>query len=66
MHFFYFIKLYEYWSNIQYYYETKKFYMEKITNLMVEEVIMSDRHLSDGQMSSFLQLFFNTKNIRLN
>ena len=29
--------------------------------LIFEEVIMSDRHMSDGQISSFLQLFFNTK-----
>ena len=27
--------------------------MEKITRLMLEEVIMSDRHMSDGQMYSF-------------
>ena len=32
--------------------------MEKIMRLMLEEVIMSDRHVSDGQMYSFLQLFF--------
>ena len=40
--------------------------MEKIMRLMLEEVIMSDRHMSDGQMYSFLQLFFNTEKIRLN
>ena len=34
--------------------------------LMLEKVIMSDRHMSDGQVHSFLQLFFNTKNISLN
>ena len=34
--------------------------------LMLEKVIMSDRHMSDGQVYSFLQLFFNTKNISLN
>ena len=33
---------------------------------MLEEVIMSDRHMSDGQMYSFLQLFFNTEKINLN
>ena len=33
---------------------------------MLEEVIMSDRHMSDGQMYSFLQLFFNTEKISLN
>ena len=30
---------------------------------MLEEVIMSDRHTSHGQMYSFLQLFFNTEKI---
>ena len=33
---------------------------------MLEEVIISDRHMSDGQMYSFLQLFFNTEKISLN
>ena len=37
--------------------------MEKI---MLKEVIMSDRHMSDGQMYSFLQLFFKTEKISLN
>ena len=46
----YFIKLCEYWSNFQYSYETKNSSMEKIMRLMLEEVIMSDRHMSDGQM----------------
>ena len=32
---------------------------------MLEEVIMSDGHVSDGQMYSFLQLFFNTEKISL-
>ena len=62
----YFIKLYEYWSNFQFSYETKNYSMEKITRLMLEQVIMSDRHMSDGQMSSFLQFFFSTEKIRLN
>ena len=58
MHFFsYFIKLYEYWSNFQLSYETKKDFMEKITWLILE-VIMSDRHTPDGQRYSFLQLSF--------
>ena len=57
----YFIKLYEYWGNFQSSYETKKSSMEKIIRLMLEEVIMSD-----GQMYSFLQLFFNTEKISLN
>ena len=58
MYFFsYFIKLYEYWSNFQLSYETKKDFMEKITRLILE-VIMSDGHTPDGQMYSFLQLSF--------
>ena len=40
--------------------------MEKIMRVILEEVIMLDRHMSDGQMSSFLQLFFNTEKISLN
>ena len=44
----------------------KKSSMEKIMGLMPEEVIMSDRHMSDGQMYSVLQLFFNTEKISLN
>ena len=43
----------------------KKSSMEKIMRVMLEEVIMSDRHMSDGQMHSFLQLFFITKKISL-
>ena len=34
--------------------------------LKSEEVILSDRHMSDRQMYSFLQLFFNTEKISLN
>ena len=37
--------------------------MEKITRLMLEEVIMSNRYMSDGQMYSFLQLFLTLKRI---
>ena len=33
---------------------------------MLEEVIMSDRHMSYGQLYSFLELFFNTEKISLN
>ena len=44
----------------------KKSSMEKIMRLMLEEVIMPDRHMSDGQRYSFLQLFFNTEKISLN
>ena len=32
----------------------------------LEEVIMWHRHISDGQMYSFLQLFFNTEKVSLN
>ena len=34
--------------------------------LMLEQIIMSDRHMSDGQMYSLLQLFFNHEKISLN
>ena len=44
----------------------KKYYMEKIMRLMLEEVTMSDWHMSDRQMYSFLQLFCNTEKISLN
>ena len=40
--------------------------MEKTMRLILEGVIMSDRHMSDGQMYSFLQLFFNTEKVSLN
>ena len=40
--------------------------MENIMRLILEEVIMSDRHMSDGQLYVFLQLFFNNEKIRLN
>ena len=40
--------------------------MEKITRLILGKVIMSDRHMSDGQMYLFLQLRFKTEKIRLN
>ena len=40
--------------------------MEKIRRIMLEEIIMSDRHMSDGQMYSFLQLFFNNEKVSLN
>ena len=62
----YFIKLYEYWDNFQYSYETKKSFVENIMRLMFEEVKMSDRHTSDGQIYSFLQQFFKTEIIRSN
>ena len=50
----YFIKLCEYWGNFQSSNETKKSSVEKIMRLMLEEVIMSGRHVLDGQMYSFL------------
>ena len=37
--------------------------MEKIMRLMLEEVNMSDRHMPDGQMYSFVQLFCNIEKI---
>ena len=40
--------------------------MQNIMRLMLEEVIMSDRHISDGQLYLFLQHFFNTEKISLN
>ena len=46
----YFIKLYEYWGNFQSFFETKKSSMEKIIRLIVDEVVMLDRHMSNGQM----------------
>ena len=39
--------------------------MKKVMSLILEEAIMSDRHMSVGQIYSFLQLFFNTGKIRL-
>ena len=47
-------------------YETRKSFMKNIMRLILEEIIMSDRHMSDGQIYSFLQVFFNTGKIRLN
>ena len=44
----------------------KKSSMEKIMGVRLEEVIMWHRHISDGQMYSFLQLFFNTEKVSLN
>ena len=34
--------------------------------LILEEVIISDRHMSDGQLYLFLQLFVNAEKISLN
>ena len=35
--------------------------MEKVMRLILEEVVMLARHMSDGHLYSFLQLFFNTE-----
>ena len=43
----------------------KKSSMKKIIRLMLDEVIMLDRHMSHGQLYSFLQPFFNTEKINL-
>ena len=40
--------------------------MENIIRLILEEVIMSDRHMLDGQLYPFLQLFVNTEKTSLN
>ena len=44
----------------------KKSSMEKIMRLTLEEIIMSYKHRSDGQMYSLLQFFFDIEKIRLN
>ena len=45
----YFIKLLEYWSKVQSSFETNKS-VGITTGLFLEEVIMSDRQMSDGQL----------------
>ena len=60
-----FIKFQGYLGKFQSSYETKK-PMENLMRLILEEVIMSDRHMLDGQLYLFLQLFFNTEKIILN
>ena len=40
--------------------------MEYIMRLFLEEVVMSDRHMLDGQLYLFLKLFFNNEKISLN
>ena len=44
----------------------KKSFMEKMTRLILDKVIVLDRHMSNGQMYLFLQLFSKSKNVRLN
>ena len=61
----YSIKLYVYWGNSQSPYE-KKSSTEKIIKVILEEMVMLDRHMSYGLMHSFFQLFCNTEKIRLN
>ena len=53
----YFIKLQEYWGNFQSSYETKKS-IENILRLILDEAVMSDRHMLDGQKFA---TFFNTE-----
>ena len=57
----YFIRLLEYLGKFQSSYETNKS-MKNIMRLILEEVIMLNRHMLDGQ----LYLFFNTEKISLN
>ena len=45
----YFIKLLEYWGRFQSSYDTNES-VGNITRLTLAEVIMSDRHMSDGQL----------------
>ena len=49
----------------QFFYETKKSSMSKIMRLILDQVFMSDRHMSDGQMYLFLQMFSTLKKNRL-
>ena len=51
------MQLYEYWSNFQSSYETKKTSMERIMRLILDEVIMSNRHMSDGHIVIFATFF---------
>ena len=59
----YFIKLCEYRGNFQSSYETKTSFIKNIMRLILEEVVMLDSHMSNGQIYSFLQLFFNTEKL---
>ena len=44
-------------GNFQSFYEAKKSSTEKLMRLILEKVIMLDRHMSDRKIYSFLQLF---------
>ena len=37
--------------------------MRKIMRFILDEVIMSDKYMPDGQIYSFVQRFFNTEKI---
>ena len=41
----------------------KKSFMEKIMKLILDEVIMSNRHMSNGQMYSFFKFFSALKKL---
>ena len=51
------MKLLEYWGKSQSSYETNK-YVGNLMRLILEEVIMSDSVMLDGQLQLFLLLFF--------
>ena len=51
------MKLLEYWGKSQSSYETSK-YVGNLMRLILEEVIMSDSVMLDGQLQLFLLLFF--------
>ena len=66
------MKLLEYWGKSQSSYETNK-YVGNLMRLILEEVIMSDSVMLDGQLQLFLLLFFiyfffflNTERISFN
>ena len=61
----YSIKLLKHWGKFQSSYETNKS-MENIMRRILEEVIILDRHKSDGQLYLFLHLFSSTEKICLN
>ena len=63
MYFFsFFIKLLKYWGKFKSSYETNKS-VGNVMRLILEEVIMSDRHMSDGQLKLFLQFFLTLKEL---
>ena len=63
MYFFsYFIRLLEHWGKFQSSYEKNKT-VGNIMSLILEKVIISDRHMSDGQLWLFLQIFLTLKEL---